>query len=224
MWFPTSSDAVVFRVPRVSWINASRRSVRPSCVWRRGHRSASVVQPCAMAGRAMAASHTGPREGRSVQRLAREVLISPWRFAARFSESLGESPMACVVSWRMNVPSASLPSQALPSTRPLPTWATNAMRRLTAHPRNGWGRHRPPGARANANRASCRAAVAARPCRSEFCGATGATSRVPLSKGTAPGQGNWLACSSRASRNRRTLAGMSRLAGSSAWTRRGAQV
>jgi AraC-like DNA-binding protein len=31
------------------------------------------------------------------------VAMSPSRFAARFAESLGDSPMAYVTNWRMNV-------------------------------------------------------------------------------------------------------------------------
>lgn len=54
-------------------------------------------------GKALAAIHACPGEGWSVQRLAREVSMSPSRFAARFSEALGRSPMAYVASWRMNV-------------------------------------------------------------------------------------------------------------------------
>jgi AraC-like DNA-binding protein len=54
-------------------------------------------------GRAIAAVHLRPGEDWSVQRLADGVAMSPSRFAARFSETLGESPMAYVTKWRMNV-------------------------------------------------------------------------------------------------------------------------
>lgn len=54
-------------------------------------------------GRAIQAIHSNPAESWSVQQLASEVSMSPSRFAARFSESLGESPMAYVTKWRMNV-------------------------------------------------------------------------------------------------------------------------
>lgn len=54
-------------------------------------------------GRAIAAIHSYPGTEWSVQRLAHEVAMSPSRFAARFSESLGDSPMAYVAKWRMNV-------------------------------------------------------------------------------------------------------------------------
>lgn len=54
-------------------------------------------------GRAIKAIHANPAEDWSVQRLAGHVSMSPSRFAARFSESLGESPMVYVAKWRMNV-------------------------------------------------------------------------------------------------------------------------
>lgn len=54
-------------------------------------------------GRAIAAIHSQPGEAWSVQRLAGDVAMSPSRFAARFSETLGDSPMAYVSKWRMNV-------------------------------------------------------------------------------------------------------------------------
>ena len=54
-------------------------------------------------GRAIAAIHLNPGEDWSVQRLARTVAMSPSRFAARFSESLGDSPMSYIAKWRMNV-------------------------------------------------------------------------------------------------------------------------
>jgi AraC-like DNA-binding protein len=54
-------------------------------------------------GRAIKAIHLNPAEDWSIPRLAGAVAMSPSRFAARFSESLGESPMAYVAKWRMNV-------------------------------------------------------------------------------------------------------------------------
>jgi AraC-like DNA-binding protein len=54
-------------------------------------------------GRAIAAIHEHPGKGWSVQRLARVVAMSPSRFAARFAESLGDSPMAYITKWRINV-------------------------------------------------------------------------------------------------------------------------
>lgn len=54
-------------------------------------------------GRAIAAIHSNPGDNWSVKRLAEGVTMSPSRFAARFTASLGESPMAYVAKWRMNV-------------------------------------------------------------------------------------------------------------------------
>ena len=54
-------------------------------------------------GKAMAAIHERPGDDWSVQRLADCVSISPSRFAARFAESLGDSPMSYVTKWRMNL-------------------------------------------------------------------------------------------------------------------------
>lgn len=54
-------------------------------------------------GRAMAAIHAHPGASWSVAVLAKMVAMSPSRFAARFTESLGESPMAYVTKLRMNV-------------------------------------------------------------------------------------------------------------------------
>lgn len=54
-------------------------------------------------GRAIAAIHARPGAGWTVRRLASDVAMSPSRFAARFSEALGESPMAYATKWRMNV-------------------------------------------------------------------------------------------------------------------------
>lgn len=54
-------------------------------------------------GRAIAAVHANPGEDWSVKRMASQVAMSPSRFAARFSESLGTSPMVYVARWRMNI-------------------------------------------------------------------------------------------------------------------------
>lgn len=54
-------------------------------------------------GRAIAMIHSHPGEDWSVKRLAQGVAMSPSRFAARFSAALGDSPMAYVTKWRMNV-------------------------------------------------------------------------------------------------------------------------
>lgn len=54
-------------------------------------------------GRAVAAIHAQPGDHWSVARLAQGVAMSPSRFAARFTATLGSSPMAYVAQWRMNV-------------------------------------------------------------------------------------------------------------------------
>lgn len=54
-------------------------------------------------GRAVAAIHAQPGEDWSVTRLAQGVAMSPSRFAARFTATLGNSPMVYVAQWRMNV-------------------------------------------------------------------------------------------------------------------------
>ena len=54
-------------------------------------------------GKAVAAIHERPGDSWSVQRLADHVAMSPSRFAARFSESLGDSPMSYVTKWRMSL-------------------------------------------------------------------------------------------------------------------------
>ena len=54
-------------------------------------------------GRAVAAIHAQPGDHWSVTRLAQGVAMSPSRFAARFTATLGSSPMVYVAQWRMNV-------------------------------------------------------------------------------------------------------------------------
>lgn len=54
-------------------------------------------------GRAMSVIHAQPGSDWSVQRLAREVSMSPSRLAARFSQTLGDSPMAYLTKFRMHV-------------------------------------------------------------------------------------------------------------------------
>lgn len=64
-------------------------------------------------GRAIAAIHARPGEDWSVPRLAAQVTMSPSRFAARFSQALGESPMAYVSQWRINIACRQLTSTRL---------------------------------------------------------------------------------------------------------------
>jgi len=58
--------------------------------------------------RAIAAIHAAPGDNWSVLRLANAVAMSPSRFAARFSESVGDSPMSYLAKWRMNLASQKL--------------------------------------------------------------------------------------------------------------------
>jgi AraC-like DNA-binding protein len=53
--------------------------------------------------RAIAAIHAKPGNDWSVNKLASAVSMSPSRFAARFAQAMGDSPMAYVTRWRMNV-------------------------------------------------------------------------------------------------------------------------
>lgn len=64
--------------------------------WIRGLRDPVV-------GRAIGWIHAEPGHPWSVAALADKAAMSPSRFAARFSTMLGESPMAYVARWRMNV-------------------------------------------------------------------------------------------------------------------------
>lgn len=56
-----------------------------------------------LVGRAIAAIHLRPAEHWSVPRLAADVAMSPSRFAARFTAALGDSPIAYLTKWRMNL-------------------------------------------------------------------------------------------------------------------------
>lgn len=66
--------------------------------WLRGLRDPTI-------SRAIAMIHARPSDSWSIKRLAQGVALSPSRFAARFAAALGESPMAYVAKWRMNVAS-----------------------------------------------------------------------------------------------------------------------
>jgi AraC-like DNA-binding protein len=61
----------------------------------------SIKDP--VVGRALSAIHAVPGQAWTVNQLADKVAMSPSRFAARFAESLGASPMAYVARWRMNI-------------------------------------------------------------------------------------------------------------------------
>jgi len=59
-------------------------------------------------GRAIEIIHAQPGFKWSVKNLAERVTISPSRFAARFSETLGEPPMVYITKWRMYIASQML--------------------------------------------------------------------------------------------------------------------
>jgi len=59
-------------------------------------------------GGAIALIHANPGDTWTVQRLAECMSLSPSRFAARFVAAIGDSPMAYVTKWRMNVASRLL--------------------------------------------------------------------------------------------------------------------
>ena len=61
-------------------------------------------------GRALAAFHAAPGREWSIARLAETVNLSPSRFAARFAGATGESVMAYVARWRMNLAMRALHS------------------------------------------------------------------------------------------------------------------
>jgi len=59
-------------------------------------------------GGAIALIHASPGDAWTVQCLAERMRMSPSRFAARFVAAIGDSPMAYVAKWRMNVASRLL--------------------------------------------------------------------------------------------------------------------
>lgn len=69
--------------------------------WRRGLADPKVAA-------ALGAIHAAPAESWSVERLAMLVALSPSRFAARFRDAMGDSVMAYVAAWRVNLASRLL--------------------------------------------------------------------------------------------------------------------
>lgn len=61
-------------------------------------------------GKALAIIHHRPGDDWSVHRLANQVSMSPSRFAARFAETIGDTPMAYLTKWRMNIACRELTS------------------------------------------------------------------------------------------------------------------
>lgn len=105
---PTGGSAyVVERLLEVLCAEALRAHVestpRDAVGWFRGIKDPVV-------GRALAAIHAKPGDAWTVKRMADQVAMSPSRFAARFAESLGASPMVYVARWRMNIACRKLTS------------------------------------------------------------------------------------------------------------------
>jgi len=71
--------------------------------WFKGMHDTAIVK-------ALSAIHRQPGNAWTVKKLAACAAMSPSRFAARFSESVGESPMAYVTKWRINVACRKLTS------------------------------------------------------------------------------------------------------------------
>ena len=68
-------------------------------------------------GRALAAFHDQPGAPWSLAALAREAGMSRSAFAARFSDLIGEPPMAYVTTWRMDVAARLVREERLPLAR-----------------------------------------------------------------------------------------------------------
>jgi AraC-like DNA-binding protein len=102
----TSSGYVIERLLEVLCAESIRAFVETThqeTGWFRGLKDPVV-------GRAIAAIHANPGADWSVRRLADAVSMSPSRFAARFAESMGDSTMAYLAKWRMNVACRKLAS------------------------------------------------------------------------------------------------------------------
>lgn len=59
-------------------------------------------------GRALDAFHRAPSEPWTVARLAKHAALSPSRFAAKFREVLGETPMGYATNWRLGIAATRL--------------------------------------------------------------------------------------------------------------------
>ncbi len=68
-------------------------------------------------GHALAAFHDDPGAPWSLTSLAREAGMSRSAFAARFSDLIGEPPMAYVTTWRMDVAARLVREERLPLAR-----------------------------------------------------------------------------------------------------------
>ena len=94
------SGYVVERLLEVLCAEAVRAHIESDTSGRPGWLTA-IKDP--VIGRSIAAIHDRPGADWSVKKLGQLVAMSPSRFAARFSAAVGESPMAYVSKWRMDV-------------------------------------------------------------------------------------------------------------------------
>ncbi len=93
-------ETVITRLCDVLIVQAIRRWISDDSAARRGWVGA-LHDP--QIGRAISLVHRDPARAWTVESLAQEVALSRSAFAARFSELVGESPMAYVTRWRMQV-------------------------------------------------------------------------------------------------------------------------
>ncbi|QBR92969.1 AraC family transcriptional regulator [Nocardioides euryhalodurans] len=99
------ADILVVQVVR-SWLE----SATPDRGWLAGLRDPLL-------GRALAAFHAEPGAPWTLASLAGEAGMSRSAFAARFSDRLGEPPMAYVTAWRMDLAARLVREEALPLAR-----------------------------------------------------------------------------------------------------------
>ncbi len=107
------SDVVTARLADILVVQAVRdwlESGTPDRGW-----VAGLKDP--LLGRALAAFHDQPGAPWSLAALAREAGMSRSAFAARFSDLVGEPPMAYVTTWRMDVAARLVREERLPLAR-----------------------------------------------------------------------------------------------------------
>jgi transcriptional regulator GlxA family with amidase domain len=98
-------ETVITRLCDVLVVQAIRRWIGEDSAARRGWIGA-LHDP--QIGQAISLVHRDPARAWTVESLAHEVALSRSAFAARFSELVGESPMAYVTRWRRQVARAWL--------------------------------------------------------------------------------------------------------------------
>lgn len=107
------SDVVTARLADVLVVQAVRswlESTVPDRGWVAGLRDPLL-------GRALAAFHADPAEPWSLESLAGEAGLSRSAFAARFTQVMGETAMAYVTSWRMDLAARLVRERSLPLAR-----------------------------------------------------------------------------------------------------------